>query len=70
MVYRKIDNNTVEVTDAIIATHPTARYAERRKMLIKQIAELQAELAIVDAQIADIKRAGCVVPSSEVVIGD
>jgi phospholipid N-methyltransferase len=39
-------------------------------MLVTQITQLQAELAIVDAQIVSVKAVGCVVPSSEVVIGD
>jgi len=65
MVYRKIDSNTVEITNT--AACPTARYAERRKMLVAQIAQLQAELAVVEAQIAAIKQAGCVVPLDEVI---
>jgi len=69
MEYRKIDNNTVEVTDTVIATHPTERYVEHRRMVVTQIAQLQAELAIVDAQIAAIKKAGCVIPG-DVAIGD
>jgi len=69
MEYRKIDNNTIEVTDTVIATHSTERYAEHRRMVVTQIAQLQAELAIVDAQIAAIKKAGCVV-SDDAAIGD
>jgi hypothetical protein len=69
MIYRKIDNDTVEVTNTAVSIHPTGRYAERRKMLVTQIAQLQAELAVIDAQIAAIKNVGCVVPSAG-VIGD
>jgi len=69
MLYKKINNTTVEVTDTVIATHPTERYAEHRRMVVTQIAQLQAELAIVDAQIAAIKKAGCIVPG-DVAIGD
>jgi hypothetical protein len=70
MTYRKIDADTVEVSKTTVTPYPTARYAEHRKMLVTQITQLQAELATVDAQIVSVKAVGCVVPSSEVVIGD
>jgi len=70
MTYRKIDSDTVEASNTTVSIVPVARYAEHRKMLVTQITQLQAELATVDAQIVAVKAVGCVVPSSEVVIGD
>jgi len=63
MTYRKIDADTVEESNTVVSVIPTAQYAEHRKMLVTQIARLQAELVTVDAQIVAIKAVGCVVPS-------
>jgi len=70
MTYRKIDADTVEVSNAVVSVVPVARYCEHRKMLVTQITQLQAELATVDAQIVGVKAVGCVVPSDDVVIKD